>query len=96
MHYELQSESNSTVWVLYTNKEERDLGKTNAPSTDDRSVRLWVSDTGFRNLRYWGVIFFMDLYVKTSKKVYHQYVCQVVSGFASFLACSSSILISNS
>ena len=29
------------------NKEERDLGTANAPLTDGRSVRLWVSDTGF-------------------------------------------------
>ena len=39
-----------------SNKEERDLGTTNAPLTDDLSVRLWVSDTGFsRSAIYWGV-----------------------------------------
>ena len=31
-----------------SNKEERDLGTANAPLTDDRSVRLLVSTTGFR------------------------------------------------
>ena len=30
-----------------SNKKERDLGTANAPLTDDRSVRLWVSATGF-------------------------------------------------
>ena len=36
-----------------SNKEERDLGTVNAPSTDDRSVRLWVQtlyDNGFQTL----------------------------------------------
>ena len=30
-----------------SNKEERDLGTANALLTHDRSLRLWVSDTGF-------------------------------------------------
>ena len=30
-----------------SNKEERDIGTANAPLTNDRSVRLWVSATGF-------------------------------------------------
>ena len=30
-----------------SNQEERDLGTANAPLTDDRSVRLWVSAKGF-------------------------------------------------
>ena len=29
------------------NKQERGLGTSNVPLTDDRSVRLWVSATGF-------------------------------------------------
>ena len=42
------------------NKEERDLGTAKAPLTDDRSVRLWVSATGFnKSLIYWGVEVFM-------------------------------------
>ena len=45
-----------------SNKEERDLGTANAPSTDDLSVRLWVSDTGFsRSVIYWGVKLFRAL-----------------------------------
>ena len=35
MHCQLESESNSTVWVLYTNMEERDLGTANAPLTNE-------------------------------------------------------------
>ena len=30
-----------------SNKEERDLGTANAQLTDDHSLRLWVSATGF-------------------------------------------------
>ena len=49
------------------NKEERDLGTANAPSTDDRSVRLWVSSTSFsKSVIYWGVKLFMTLYVNTA------------------------------
>ena len=33
--------------LYVSNKEERDLGTANTPSTDDRSVRLLVSDPGF-------------------------------------------------
>ena len=32
-----------------SNKEERDIGTANAPLTDDRCVRLWVSATGSLN-----------------------------------------------
>ena len=43
-----------------SNKEERDLGTSNAPLTDDRSVRLWVSATGFSKfVIYWGVKLFI-------------------------------------
>ena len=50
-----------------SNKEERDLGKANAPLTDDRSVRLLVSATGFsKSVMYWGVKLCMALYVKTA------------------------------
>ena len=45
-----------------SNKEERELGKANAPLTDDLSVRLWVSETGFnRSVIYWGVKLFRAL-----------------------------------
>ena len=45
-----------------SNKEERDLGKTNAPLTDDLSVWLWVSETGFsRSVIYWSVKLFRAL-----------------------------------
>ena len=48
-----------------SNKEERDFGTADAPSTDIRSVRLWVSATGFsKSVIYLGVKFFMTLYVK--------------------------------
>ena len=48
-----------------SNKEERDLGTANAPLTDGRSVRLWVSATGFsKSVIYCGVKLFMALYVK--------------------------------
>ena len=50
-----------------SNKEERDLGTANAPLTDDCSVRLWVSATGFSiSVIYWSVKLFMALYVKTA------------------------------
>ena len=71
MHCKLESESNSTVLgAVYeydlSNKEERDLGTTNAPLTHDPSVRIWVSANGFsKSLIYWGVKLFMALYVKT-------------------------------
>ena len=47
MQCELDKESNPTVCgAVYeydlSNKEERDLGTANTPSTDDCSVRLWV------------------------------------------------------
>ena len=49
-----------------SNKEERALGTANAPLTDDRSVRLWVSATGFSKSEiYLGVKLFMALYIKT-------------------------------
>ena len=49
-----------------SNKEERDIGTANAPLTDDRSVRLWDSGTGFsKSMIYWGVKLFKALYVKT-------------------------------
>ena len=42
-----------------SNKEERDPGTANAPLTDDLSVRLCVSDTGFsRSVIYLGVKLF--------------------------------------
>ena len=45
-----------------SNKEERHLGTANAPLTDDLSVLLWVSDTGFsRSVIYWGVKLFRAL-----------------------------------
>ena len=67
MHCELESYSNSTVWYDLSNKEVRDLGTDNAPLTNDRSVRLWVSATGFsKSVIYWGVKWFMALYVKTA------------------------------
>ena len=47
-----------------SNKEERDIGTANAPLPDDRSVRLWVSATGFS--KYWRVKLYMALYVKTA------------------------------
>ena len=51
-----------------SNKEEPDLGTANAPLTDDRSVQLWVSATGFiKSVIYWGVKLFTALYVKVSK-----------------------------
>ena len=44
-----------------SNNEERDLGIANAPLNDDRSVRLWVSATGFsKSVIYLGVKLFMD------------------------------------
>ena len=47
--------------------EERDLGTANAPLTDDRSVRLWLSASDFsRYVIYWGVKIFMALYEKTA------------------------------
>ena len=50
-----------------SNKKERDLGTANAPFTDDRSVRSWVSATGFsKSVIYLGVKLFMALYVKTA------------------------------
>ena len=50
-----------------SNKEKRDLGKAHAPLTNDRSVQLWVSATGFSKfVIYWGVNLFMTLYVKTA------------------------------
>ena len=51
--------------IALSNNEERDLGT--APLTDDRSVRLWVSVTGFsKSAIYWGVKLFMALSVKTA------------------------------
>ena len=45
-----------------SNKEERDLGTANAPLTDDCSVRLWVSATGFsKPVIYWDVKLFVAL-----------------------------------
>ena len=50
-----------------SNKEERDLGTANAPLTDDSSVQLWVSATGFsKSMIYWGVKLFISLYVKAA------------------------------
>ena len=67
MHCELESESKTTYEYDLSDKEERDLGTANAPLTDDRSVRLWVSATGFsKSVMYWGVKLFMALYVKTA------------------------------
>ena len=73
MHCELESESNSTVWMLYTimayqtRKSETLEQLINAPLTDDRSVRIWVSATGFsKSVIYWGVKLFMALYVKAA------------------------------
>ena len=55
------------VYEYDLSKEERDLGTANAPSTDDRSLRLWVLATGFsKSVIYWGVKLFMVLYVKTA------------------------------
>lgn len=57
-----------------SNKEERDLGTANAPLTDDLSVRLWVSDTGFsKSVIYWGVKLFMALYVKTALLYFNRF-----------------------
>ena len=50
-----------------SNKKEQDLGTANTPLTDDRSVRLWGSATGFGKSRiHWGVKFSMALYVETA------------------------------
>ena len=50
-----------------SNMVERDLGTANAPLTYDRSIRLWVSATGFsKAVIYWGVKLFMALHVKTA------------------------------
>ena len=50
-----------------SSKEERGLGTANAPLTDDRSVQLWVSATGFsKSVIYWCVKLFMALYVNTA------------------------------
>ena len=47
-----------------SNKEGGDLGTANAALTDDRSVRLWVSATGFsKSVIYWGVKLFIALYI---------------------------------
>ena len=56
------------------NKEERDPGTANGPSTDDHSVQLCVSDTGFSiSLIYWGVQFFMALYVNTAMLYFNRF-----------------------
>ena len=50
-----------------SNNKERDLGTANTPLTNDRSVRLWVSATGFGKSRiHWGVKLSMALYTKTA------------------------------
>ena len=61
-----------------SNKEERDIGTANAPLTDDRSVRLWVSATGFsKSVIYWDVKLFKALYVKTALLYFNR--CTIVS-----------------
>ena len=71
MHCELESESKTTYEYDLSDKEERDLGTANAPLTDDRNVRLWVSATGFsKSVMYWGVKLIMALYVKTALLYY--------------------------
>ena len=50
-----------------SSKEERDLGTAYAPLTDDRSVKLWISATGFsKSVIYWDAKLFMALYVMTA------------------------------
>ena len=50
-----------------SNKEQQDLGTANAPLTDDRSVRSWVSASGFsKSVIYWVVKLFMALCVETA------------------------------
>ena len=78
MHCEL--ESNSTGWMLYTNmtyqtrKSETLEQLINAPLTDDRIVRLWVSATGFsKSVIYWGVNLFMALYVRTALLYFNRF-----------------------
>ena len=57
-----------------SNKEVRDLGTANAPLTNDRSVRLWVSATGFsKSVIYWGVKWFIALYVKTALLYFNRF-----------------------
>ena len=80
MHCELESESNSTVWMLCTNmnyqtrKSETLEQLINAPLTDDRSVRVWVSATGIsKSVIYWGVKLFMALYVKTALLYFNRF-----------------------
>ena len=60
MHCESESELGAVYEHDLSNKGERNLGTANASLTDDRSVRLWVSGTGFG-----GVKFFMASCVKT-------------------------------
>ena len=63
-----------------SNKEERDLGTANAPLTDDRSVRLWVSATGFtKSVIYLGVKLFMALYVKTALLYFNRFTNSIGS-----------------
>ena len=57
-------------------KEERYLGTANPPLTDDHSVRLWVSATGFsKSVIYLGprVKLFMALYVKTALLYFNRF-----------------------
>ena len=57
-----------------SNKEERDLGTANAPLTDDRSVRLWVSATGFsKSVIYWVVKLFKAVYVKMALLYFNRF-----------------------
>ena len=52
-----------------SNKEKRDLGTHNdAPWTDDRSVRLWAS-----NSIYWGIKLFIALHVNTALLYFNRF-----------------------
>ena len=51
-----------------SNKEKRDLGTANAPSTDDQSVRFWAS-----NSIYWGIKLFIALHVNTALLYFNRF-----------------------
>ena len=74
MHWELESELGAVYECDLSNKEEQDLGTANAPLTDDRSVRVRVSATGFsKSVIYRGVKLFMALYVKTALLYFNRF-----------------------
>ena len=72
---EIQFHSLGAVYEYdLSNKEERDLDTANAPLTDDRSARLWVSANGFsKSVIYWGVKLFIALYTKTALLYFNRF-----------------------